>query len=273
LGELFAEAGAVVYPERPPVALNIKATSDGSFIVDLVLQASGAWDQIIDIFGSETADALANLVELVGGASGLFWFIKRLRNRRIEAEASSLAPGQVMLTLDDGTTIEIHADALALYRNIRIRRKAREVVEPLVRDGVERLDVRSEGETTVSLAASDVLAFEPPADDVPLLESEREMVVAIAAVAFIEGNKWRLSDGDHTFYALIEDEGFLDRVDRGIESFRKGDFLRCKMRVVQFQRGPDLHTEYRVIDVIEHIPTGTQMGFGGGAERPMRRPE
>jgi hypothetical protein len=72
LGDLFAEASALVYPEREPVALNIKATQEGSFVVQLILES--AWDDVLDIFNSDAATALVNLKEIIllggGGLSG-----------------------------------------------------------------------------------------------------------------------------------------------------------------------------------------------------------
>ena len=81
------------------------------------------------------------------------------------------------------------------------------------------------------------------------------MVLSIASVVFREGNKWRLSDGENTFYATIEDEAFLARMRQGSVSFRSGDMLRCRMEVTQVRRGGRLHTERRVLEVLEHIPT------------------
>src|SRR5688572_17376787 len=87
LGDVFAEASLVAYPDRPPVALDIKATEEGSFVVQLILETPDeVWDQVVDIFGSDAVSALVNLKELViGSGFGLFWLIKRLKGRRIEA--------------------------------------------------------------------------------------------------------------------------------------------------------------------------------------------
>ncbi len=69
------------------------------------------------------------------------------------------------------------------------------------------------------------------------------------------------TDGQQTFYAAIEDVDFLHRVDSGLEAFRKGDMLRCRMRVVQSHRANGLHTEYTVVEVIDHIPRHTQLAL------------
>ena len=193
------------------------------------------------------------------------------RHRRIK-DHQHVEPGLVKLTLEDGDTLEFPAEVFALYRNVQVRKRAREVVEPLDRPGVDRLDFRIEKEVGVSISASDVPAFEPPGDiEVSLLVRESEMVLAIASVAFIEGNKWRFSDGERTFYATIEDKAFLDRVEQG-EPFRKGDFLECQIRVEQSQHGNSLHTEYYVTEVKRHVPRAVQLPLEGG-EPPTASPD
>ncbi|HEX8054060.1 MAG TPA: hypothetical protein VF517_13800, partial [Thermoleophilaceae bacterium] len=232
---------------------------EGSFEVQLILEAAGLWDSVVDLLNKDAADALANLMQIVGGTYGLFAFIRMVKRRLIKGQ-EQVERGNVRLTLEDGETLEVPTEVFDLYRNVQVRKRARQVVEPLNRRGVERLELRTEEDITVSISSSDVTSFEPPEDiDVPLLERESEMVLAIASVAFIKDNKWRFSDGERTFYANIEDPLFVDRVEKGIEFFRKGDFLECRLRIVQSQQGDALHTDYYVTEVIRHIPRQVQM--------------
>ena len=73
-------------------------------------------------------------------------------------------------------------------------------------------------------------------------------------VAFTEGNKWRFSDGDATFFATIEDPDFLAAVNLGIERFAKNDMLRVRLRTKQTRDATGLHTEHAVVAVVQHIP-------------------
>jgi hypothetical protein len=261
LGDVFAEASAALYPDQEPVALNIKATAEGSFDVHLILEATGLWDQVVDLLNRDAADALANLMQLIGGSYGLFAFIRTIRRRRIKKREET-TPGYIKLTLEDDETIEIRAEVFDLYRNLQVRQQVRRVVEPLARDGVDLLELRSEAAGTVSIGSGDVSAFEPPElHEIPLLDRTTEMVVAIVSVAFKEDNKWRLTDGERTFFATIEDYAFLERVTRGFESFRNGDMLKCKMRIVQSRDEEGLHTAFHVLKVIQHIPREIQLPF------------
>jgi hypothetical protein len=98
----------------------------------------------------------------------------------------------------------------------------------------------------------------------PMTNNVVETVVEIASPSFTEGDKWRLSDGGSTFYASLEDQSFKAAIDAGRESVRAGDMLRCRMEIIQ-SRGQDgsIHTERRVLKVIEHLPRGVQLLLDG----------
>lgn len=272
LGEVFTEASLLLHPGREPVALNIRATEDGSFIVQLVLVAD--WDQVADLLTSDPVQSLINLKELVvGGSVGLFWLLKKLKHRKItrieDGAVADLQPGHVRLTLDDGTVLEVPSEVVTLQNSITIRRHVREVVEPLSKPGLDVVRFKSaESETSVEIRADDLDAYRVPERvEQPIGENRLEMILSIASLAFTEGNKWRLSDGDRTFYAALEDKTFLSRIEDG-EPFRKGDMLRCDLRIAQFMTDEGPKTEYIVDEVLEHIPRGEQLRLDEGTPDP-----
>lgn len=236
LGEIFTEASRLIEPDRPPVALHIRATEHGSFTADLVLHAGSIWNQLIDMFSSQTATAIANLLAVVGGAGGLFAVLKGLRGRRVITQ-EAVGDGQIRLTLDDGTVLEISGDTAKLLKSLTIRRRAVEVVRPLERGGIELLEFKQSGETLITINEADREAFEVPESEETLTDDERTVVLEIASVAFVHGNKWRFSEGESTFHASIEDDRFLADVEGGAEAFRSGDLLRCRLRQTQTRGG------------------------------------
>ncbi|MDQ1437621.1 MAG: hypothetical protein QOK43_1250 [Acidimicrobiaceae bacterium] len=254
LGDLMREANALINPDGPPVSLELRATATGSVEVALSLTAPDFIHRVIDMFSGDPATALANLKELVIGTGvGLFLVIKKLHNRRI-ARQERLQSGWVRLVFDDGEVFEVPENALRLYGSNQIRRRVRQVLEPLHRDGIERVDFVDNGQTTTSIYKSEADEYEPPPSrETMLVEQDTVMALTIASPSFTEGNKWRLSDGERTFYASVEDQGFLDRVDRGLESFRKGDIMRCDVHFRQWQTETGLRPEYVVTRVAEHI--------------------
>lgn len=193
LGDLFVDASVLTQPKRKPVALSIEATGGRSFLVHLVLEADAAWDAVEDLFTSDGVTALANLFTLVLGGAGLFEIIRKIRNRRIVAE-EALTTGLIRLTLDDGESIEVPAEVVAFYRHQPIRARTQDVVAPLTKPGIERIEFRPDSAVEVAITTSDVPAFAvPDAEEIPLGDHEVDTIAAIASVAFTEGNKWRLT--------------------------------------------------------------------------------
>lgn len=256
LGELFTEASAIAYPDREPVSLHIRATDRGSFIADLGLHSPQAWEQMIQVLSGSAVTALVNLQGIIFSGGGLLWLIKLTRGQPV-SKADPLESGMVRVTMPDGTTFEALPDALALYQRESARRNARQVVEPLRRPGVDRLDFQRGDATELTIERDDLPAYESEPAEEPLSEEERDVIVTLV-VASVQGEyKWRFSEGDLVFTASLADPEFLARIEAG-EAFRKGDWFKLKIRVVQTRRGDKLQVERTVVKVIEHIPRQLQ---------------
>ena len=267
LGEVFTEASLFLHPKQDPVALEIQATAEGSFVVDLILHAPGAaWDQMSTLASSDAATMIVFLKELVVGNSvdtSLFGLFKWLKGRKV-VEREAAAPGKIRFTTADVDSIEVPSDVAVMHDNIRIRRRVQRFVEPLGRQGVDGLEFRSDEEVTLSLEETDLPSFElPPSPEAALLDEEIELYLEVVSPTFKDDNKWRLSDGDKIFWAQILDEDFWHKVDTG-ESFSKGDKLHCRVQLIQSeQEDGKLHTERRVIRVLKHLPAPTQLPLEG----------
>lgn len=258
LGDLFVAAGRVVEKDADPPSLQIRATAEGSFIVDLALHATGAWDGVKGWLNGETGIALAALSSIVGGPTGVFAALRWRRNRKIR-KVEHFRSGWVRLIIEeDGrrTTFEGPAELVPLLENTSVQRAAEAVVAPLKQPGIDSLEMIAESEPAVTIGAEDVGAFSPRDTSGEIVnEQETEMVLTIETAALNDTNRWRLSDGEQTFTATLSDEEFQSRVDRGMEAFRAGDMFRCRIRTVQVKRRSGvLHTTREIVAVIEHIP-------------------
>ncbi|MGO9096059.1 MAG: hypothetical protein ACLQGV_12620 [Bryobacteraceae bacterium] len=81
----------------------------------------------------------------------------------------------------------------------------------------------------------------------------RPAVLRITRISFIEGQKWRFSDGAATFAAKINDSEFLKRLDAREEGFYKGDVLRVLLRTVQQPTAEgEFKSEHRIEKVLEY---------------------
>jgi hypothetical protein len=250
LGEMLQEANATTFPAAPPVALEIRAFGRGSFdvVLNLAQQAEQLAGGIIAFFNLPVHTALNNLVVEVALVIAVLKRGQQIVNRE------PVGPGVTRLTFANGTTLEIPSAVVELLAKEAVRRYARDVVNPLRRPGVERLRIQPADQEAVVVEKGDVDAFDAQLlEEQPLVDQETEMALSITTLSFQEKNKWRLSDGQSTFYAAIEDENFLKRIDAG-EPFAKGDILRCRVRIRQWRTDGSLRAEYTVTQVLQHIP-------------------
>jgi hypothetical protein len=256
LGGLFTETSVLMYPNRPPVSLNIKATEDGSFWVFLHLMAQG-WEDILDIYTSKPQDALANLTTNV---FLLFGFIKWVRGRKVEPATTPPKvpePGMVRIEAPDGTTIDVPSEVWLLYMRQSARRKAREVIAPLERDGIDRLEFRPRRKAPPELVVTDDDAafFDLPEEpEDALTDNERVTLVEIVQLGYESNKKWRLREGAASFSAPISDDKFWEKVHRREIHFAEGDMLRIRLRVIQTLRADGkLTAEHRVLEVLDIV--------------------
>lgn len=281
LGELFTEASNTLHPDRPPVTLDIHATHEGSFDIDLILHAvDGAWETTEQLFGSDGVSALVNLRDLIlggtgGGTIGLIEFIKWLRGRGVETAEPVDESSPQVATADpqamkvtpvggDGQALEIPYEVFRLHESVTIRTKAREIVKPVQRDGVDSFTAQRDEEVTVSVGKNDLPAFdaiEPVEDEEELPDTERAAIVQISGINW--GGKWRFTEGaeESGFFATIGDTGFLENIQKGVEAFREGDVLECIVRTKQRKVGTQLRAEHEIVQVTKHIAATEQLNI------------
>ena len=260
LADALQESNEILEPGAPPVTLDISATDEGSFLINLILVRPDLPGRLVDMFSGDSATALANLLGIFGGATGLLAFIKHAAGRQVRNMTRADEAGNTTVTFEDGTSVTYPSSTVRLYRSFKVRRHVQRFVEPLGSDGVDAVKVKSETIEEIEITDSDRPAFEigaPPATP-PIVDQVTPMAVSLASVAFSDGNKWRLSDGERTFWATMADQSFQARIDQG-EPFRKGDILRADMRIVQTRDSDGLHTEWTVERVTEHVPASVDV--------------
>jgi hypothetical protein len=269
--DAMREAHALLEIPGPAPRVEVRAIRPGSFIVDLLLAegVDGLYQRAIAIFTSPLVTADAGFTTVIGSVIGAVHIVKRIRNRRINQIDQS--PDNVtVIILEDGTRIEVpSAGTLRLVVDADFRRSLHEMVEPLAGEkGVSRLTLSNEDQAE-TVSDNDLPAFDvPPAREEDLGETETTVVLRPVSVAFTEGNKWRFSDGDATFFAAIEDPSFLAAIDLGTERFAKNDMLRVQLRTKQMRDASGLHVERTVTRVIQPLPGAVQLDLFAQAVEP-----
>lgn len=266
-GQLFDAANSVLNGERAKVKVNVKATGIGSFEVLLELDQTTV-KQIVELFSGDTITAALNLRDLiVGGVAvggGLIWLIRKLRGRSPD-KLEKIDDEHVRITIDD-ESFAIPLKLVRLYEDIAVRSALQSLIEkPLKQDGVDSFKVGYENyHETIDKDDSEYFGQIEEQDEI-LVDETRRAAFSIISLAFKEDNKWRLFDGNATISALIQDEGFLNRVHANQISFAKGDVLICDVKMTQTRGRDGLKAEYVVEQIVEHKPAMRQI--------PMRLPD
>lgn len=257
-GDLLDAATRALHGDRVRARTEVHASfRTGSFGIDFALAAD--WVRAVrDLFAGESATASANALAILGalgllarqGRVGLLQLLGRLRGRRIQHVDMGQRSARLYVDKD---IIEVELAVLTLLRDVQVRQALEKLLEPLGRDGIDSFASGDDAGFAVVVAREQRGWYAvPELEDALLLQEERRAAFSIVSLAFREDNKWRLSDGVATHHAAIADKEFLDRVDRNIETFAKGDTLICLVRLRQWQTPTGVRTEYEIERVHEH---------------------
>lgn len=259
--DLFHDAQRLLYPDEPPVDVEITTRDQGSYFVELLVEVAGAALAVQQAMNA-TGSAAEKLRDLVDAARQLFELIKFGRGQQPSSTVDN-GDGTTTLNFDHAGTIHVTNNVFHLYSDGAVRRDARDVIQPLRREGYDTIRVEDAG-GTVELdrddydEAFDIDELDADTDDVNI--STGETLVQIVAPAF-DNRQWRLNDGDHIFSAAMLDTEFMQRVTRRVETFAAGDMLRVRMRRLQTVDDRGIHVRYEVLEVLAHVPAGINEPF------------
>lgn len=273
LGRAIEASSHALNGSDHPVKIEAIATKVGSFEIniDVVLPL---WETLRGLLTSSDVDGALKLIEIIGfigtaGGGGLIWLLRQLKGRSISS-VSNEKEGYVKVKFpgSDGneTSVVVSIQVLRLYQEKIVLKEISNLLHNLENENIEKI-------TFISTEKSKIENYEPlvltKADriiaDIVDISPEivtdqiRTMALSIRSLAFQEGNKWRLFDGQNIITATIEDRNFLDRIDNSLERFAKGDLLICEVRTLQMQTTEGLKTEHTVLKVDEHRAAPTQL--------------
>ncbi|WP_020160544.1 hypothetical protein [Methylobacter marinus] len=260
IGVLMEEVGNALHGDKFKIGVSVKGSfKTGCFGVEMVASAKSLILDAIDIFNHGNTSAVLNAAAIVGlikcSSDSLIGILRWLKNRKI-THTEVIDDGRVRVFID-----EDHYDTeqitLKLLQNYKIRKAFEDMLaKPLFKEGIESVAIidPTEPENPIVFIEKAEAGFfvAPEIGEEEINDQTTTVNLQIASAAFIDGNKWRFSDGSQSFYAEILDEGFLRRINNNEEAFAKNDILKVKMRIRQWLTAKGMRAEYSVIEVIEH---------------------
>lgn len=261
-GDLCEETGRLIYGEATTTRVEVKASfRTGSFGIDLSV-APQLMQQVMSWLHGDTASSLANGAAILGvvGATGkgLIETLRWLKNRRIK-RIEATPNGRRILTQDDDSLL-VEENVILLLQSRAIRTHLQSVIEPIEHDGINKVVFGDDSSIGVVIEREDAQYFHvPPPEDDLISEESRVIPFSIVSISFKDDNKWRLFDGQSTVYVTMNDADFLDRVNKNLVRFSKGDILLAETRITHWQTTNGLRTEYVIAKILEHRPGATQI--------------
>ncbi|MBR4909387.1 MAG: hypothetical protein IKZ43_10295 [Acidaminococcaceae bacterium] len=250
---------------RIRVLLNEDSIQKGSFDITFLLE-TGLMQQAKLFVGLVEQTGLAALMEVLGwgvtGATvvgGIFTLIKHVRSRKLSG-IQRIENNKSEISLEDGEKIITTENTLKVFLDVNCRVSIEKIIEPVTKEGIDSFELRDPDnvkdkqplEIVTKKETEDFVA--PPAasavDEEPIQSEEQELLVKISLISFEQG-KWKLTDGNNTFWARIDDETFCKQVEKGELSFANGDMLRVRYYIKQSIKSGNLYSEYIVTKVLE----------------------
>ena len=137
----------------------------------------------------------------------------------------------VELTFGDNNKVVVNNNVFHLSRDPVIAEGLQRVTNPLRQAEIERIVLKYEGKEQVAIEKPEATYFEAAslqleAGNSPM-EGQKETVLIVSKVSFVEGTTWTLIEEGATLTAKIEDPEFWAKVHQTNLRFGEGDRLRC----------------------------------------------
>ncbi|NLW92895.1 MAG: hypothetical protein GXY34_15000 [Syntrophomonadaceae bacterium] len=262
-GDLVESANLVIGDPKTTIKVIVQSNFEkGSFQVklEIIHTLIETIKYLWEIGKDQTLpDLILTSLGLAGGASGLLQLLKSIKGRKI-TDVTILENGNTRLMLQgkngEFEQIEVSDNVMKLYRNREVREQVPSILKPLEKADIDGFEVRQKTQTIERISKDERTYYDPPEiiDETrdPVV-SNRQALVDIIEVPFQPNLKWKVSEGDNKFWASMEDQCFLERMEGREVAFSKGDILQVELETKQVITSSGVKSDYKIVKVVEHI--------------------
>ena len=239
--ETLLEIFMQVIEQKQPVLDHLKAIKDAR--------------ELADIIGFTAASNQAGVVE------SLVELVKLLGRTTPEINSYDEEKNQYNITIKGDVHI-VKGDAIHLNRSSRVKQAFGNVIAPLQTEGIEAMKILSDKREVTRITKAETGYFscsDPEVAEELVAPSERTVAVQIVKPSFDPNLRWRVTEGEQSYGVIMNDCGFLEKVQARQITFTKGDTLLVKMESKQSQlHDGTLKTESTITKVLEQIRPGVE---------------
>lgn len=258
IGDVLTEANNIL--NKGACRTTVKVSSDfetGSFEIHLIMQQIS---QKLALLGTNPQlNGINQILTLLGFGIpvgiGLIQLIKKIKNGKIK-NIKDLDENKINITyiVDNSTqNVIIEKNVYNLYENTNLRNSFKKILKPLECEGIDSFEIRDEKKKILEKIKKDEISYFDitPTEDV-INENTTDMWLYLVNVSFKDGNKWKLSNGDSEFYAIIEDQEFLYQINNNLIAFSKSDSFKASVKTTQTLTEDGIKTNYSILKVLEY---------------------
>ncbi|WP_415186004.1 hypothetical protein [Pseudoalteromonas distincta] len=217
--------------EESDLKLDVKAHSEGSFVVEFVTYLNAAGINPLTLLGFAGGSVAASATVL--GA------IAEIKSRTIKlTEKTKL--GKTKLHFSDDESLELDDNVAKLVLNRELRKDLDTVIKaPLEGTTDAKFKITDQDGNELIYESDDVQNFKTPAKTVvdEVTETEETKDIRFVKINFEGSSGWqvRLPDGD-VVTAKMSDEGFLARIKGNEQNFVKDDLFSAIIKTTKKHR-------------------------------------
>jgi hypothetical protein len=246
--DALKNSNKVINGESSEIEIDVKAHSEGSFVVEFVTYINSVGVNPLSILG---------LVPVAAGTATVFGALKQLGERKIKM-IQPISKGKAKLTLSDKTEIELPQNVADLISS-KVIRDSIDVIVKAPLDGVKNAKFivkDEEGKEVFKIEESEVASYTKMKLNIvdEVTEFEETKNVKFIHVNFEGASGWKVRYGDgETATVKMKDKAFLERINKDKEKFSKGDTFVVKIKTTKTHRhGTSPHYNREIIEVLRN---------------------
>lgn len=276
LGSLISESRKILYPDRQPLAVNVRPFKEGSFDIQIILHPLSNMQLILDMIRSPDGHDIIELLQCIGliiapvgtvVASGvsLIKLIRWLKGKPKNIEKTNTS--ELKYFDNNGNGISVNPKIHALYQNVTIQQTIYNgIARPFENKHVKNIEcfIKDDQNTRETIESDIVESCKnyvtgeiPSAEEIIENVNTRKLWVHPKRISCEgESNSWsfRIAGSDETLkVANIKDDQFLENIKKGHYRLTNADTLHIEVQEKQKIQGNKESMSCEIIQVIEYI--------------------
>ncbi len=241
------------YGKDASFSMDVSGFRGQSFDIDFALQVIG--------FSSSAMFCTGSPKDLITLATDSIKVCIHLAGKQPQKCTPDRNENTVKIENSNGNTQIFHIQTLNIISDSKAANSLDTFIREPLNKGLSSVKLKStQFDVQTEVPANDADFFKPLDFELPLFKNTITTGLTIESPSFKDGNKWKLYDGQSSFYAEITDEDFIDCVNKG-ERFGKGDLLIVEMEIIQTKTPQGLKVEKIITKVKDHKEAPQQRGM------------